>query len=367
MPQLSIKAREVLVFGRDWHDVSVRSAPTAEGLAGRVESREVTGDWVWQQAGKGKLSARLKQFSLPASTDAGGRASIAPGVSDALDSLPGLDIAVEQFALGARKLGRLEMEATNEARVWRINRLLIANPEGELVGKGRWRFAGSDRTQLDFKLDARDVGKLLERFGYPDAVRRGTAKLEGRLGWYGMPTTIDYPTLTGEMRLTAEKGQFAKLEPGIGKLLSLLSLQMLPRRITLDFRDIFSEGFAFDTIDGKFVVNNGQMRTDDLKVEGPSAKVLMRGDIDLQHETQNLRVAIQPEVSGTVALGAAAVNPVIGLAALLAQKILQDPLNKAFAFEYAITGSWADPKVDKVVQPVSQANVQEIPNESGKR
>lgn len=359
MPQVSLRARELRAFGRDWSDVSLRWAPIADGVQGHVESRQVSGDWTWQQAGKGRLRARLTQLAVPAHSQVDPRSEVA----EVLDALPGLDIVADEFSLGAHSLGRLEMEATNEARLWRINRLLITNPDGELTGRGRWRFTGGDRTGLDFKLDAKDVGKLLGRFGYADAVRRGTATLEGRIGWFGVPTSIDYASFSGEMRLAAEKGQFAKLEPGIGKLLSLLSLQTLPRRITLDFRDVFSEGFAFDNITGRFEINNGRMQTDDLKIVGPSAKVLMRGDIDLRNETQNLRVAIQPEVGGTVALGAAVINPVAGLAALLAQKILQDPLNKAFAFEYAITGAWADPKVEKLAQPVPPAAVEEIPNE----
>ena len=48
--------------------------------------------------------------------------------------------------------------------------------------------------------------------------------------------------------MQAEDGQFLEIEPGIGKLVSLMSLQMLPRRISLDFRDVFSKGFQFDRI-----------------------------------------------------------------------------------------------------------------------
>jgi uncharacterized protein YhdP len=73
-------------------------------------------------------------------------------------------------------------------------------------------------------------------------------------------------------------GQFVKLEPGVGRLLGILSLQSLPRRITLDFRDVFSEGFAFDAIGGQFAVARGVMATSDLQIQGPSAKVLMSGN-----------------------------------------------------------------------------------------
>ena len=69
--------------------------------------------------------------------------------------------------------------------------------------------------------------------------------------------------LSGTLAVGVGPGQFTKIEPGIGKLLGVLSLQALPRRITLDFRDVFSEGFAFDSIDGNVKIwINGNLCTD---------------------------------------------------------------------------------------------------------
>ena len=99
----------------------------------------------------------------------------------------------------------------------------------------------------------------------------------------------------------------------------------------------------------------GIMDTRDLQIQGPSAKVLMSGAVDLAAETQNLKVRVQPAVGNTVALGAMIANPVAGAVVWAAQKILQDPLDQAFAFEYAVTGSWADPKVEKIGQPPAKA------------
>ena len=42
------------------------------------------------------------------------------------------------------------------------------------------------------------------------------------------------------------------------------------------------------------------------------------------------------------------VNPAMGAAAWVMNKLFGNPLDKAFAFDYAITGSWADPKVAKL-------------------
>ena len=170
------------------------------------------------------------------------------------------------------------------------------------------------------------------------------------MGWTGAPTEFDFASLNGEMKLDVGKGQFLKLDPSAGKLLGLLSLQSLPRRITLDFRDIFSDGFAFDGIGSKLNVRNGIMQTDRLQIDGVAARVVMRGEIDLKRETQRLGVNVQPELGGTAALGVALINPLAGVATLLAHKVLQNPLNQMFGFDYLVTGTWDDPKVEKLTR-----------------
>jgi uncharacterized protein YhdP len=207
---------------------------------------------------------------------------------------------------------------------------------------------GQHQTSLDFELTAIDAGKLLARLGYADALRRGSARLAGELQWNGPLTGIDYPSLSGQMTVEAEKGQFNKLEPGVGKLLGLISLQSLPRRLTLDFKDIFSEGLAFDSIEGKLGIKKGIMRTvEPLHIKGPAAQIEIQGESDLKNETQNLKVVVRPELGTMAAAGVALVNPVVGAATLLANAVLQNPLSRIFSYRYQVTGTWSDPQVDK--------------------
>ncbi len=247
------------------------------------------------------------------------------------------------------------MQATPQQRDWRIERLRLITGEGVLNVDGIWQsWLTQPRTEVNVRLEVNDVGKFLTRFGYPEGVRRGTAKLEGTLAWAGSPQRIDYPTLSGNFVLDAGKGQFVKLEPGIGKLLGILSLQSLPRRITLDFRDIFSEGFAFDEIVAAIKVSKGIATTDNLRIAGPAARVNMSGQVDLARETQVLRVKVNPQISDTVSVAGALIGgPIAGLAAFIAQKLLKDPFDQIAAYEYDVTGTWADPVVVKVERPVT--------------
>ncbi|WP_291983456.1 YhdP family protein [Candidatus Accumulibacter sp. ACC005] len=343
---VELKAGQVVVSGWRYSDVTLALSGEHPRWVASLLSREATGALQWDGAGTGKLSARLKKWQLPGKDER----SIEPVQSgDALQKLPALDIVVDEFEVGVRRFGRLDVQAHNDGGIWRLDRVELLNPVAKFSASGQWQVANGNRTQLDFALDSSDVGKLLDRLGYPGSVRAGSTRMKGKLGWNGPPEGLDYATLNGDLQLEARKGEFLKLDPGAaGKLLGLISLQGLPRRFTLDFGDVFSEGFAFDTISGRMTVKDGVMSTDQLQIDGPAARVLMRGETDLKKETQRLNVSVQPELSSSAALGVAVINPLAGMAALLANKFLQNPLNKMFSFEYLVTGKWDDPKVERI-------------------
>lgn len=337
-----LKADEAVILGRSYGEVSLGIWGAAPQWRGGVQSRDAIGTFQWDGTGAGKLAAHFKKWRQP------DKESKNTAAEEALKELPALDVVIDDFSVGASRFGRLEVQAHNEGGVWRLAKVEIANPNGSLTGSGQWQFAGGKRTQLDFTLESNDAGKLLERLGHGGAVRGGVATLKGKIGWNGQPTMLDYGTLSGEMRLEASNGRFVKLDPGAGRLLGLISLQGLPRRFLLDFGDVFSEGFSFDNINGRMTVKSGLMRTDRLQIDGPSARVVMRGETDLKLETQRLNVTVQPELGGSAALGVAVIHPLAGVATLLAHKILQNPLNKVFSFDYLVTGKWDDPKVERL-------------------
>ncbi|MCL2830523.1 MAG: TIGR02099 family protein [Betaproteobacteria bacterium] len=341
--RLHLKTPELVMFGRRLHQAELALDTPARNIwEMRINSREAEGNLRWDGEQRGALYARMKKFTLePAEQDEDSDSA------SALRTLPALDIIADEFQIGRKKLGHLELRAENGAQTWRIRRLVISNPDGRLEGEGLWKMSAPQQVSLDFSLSADDAGKMLDRLDYPGTLKNGAARLQGALRWNGVPVSIDFPSLSGSMRLEAQKGQFAKLDPGAARLLGLISLQALPRRISLDFGDIFSSGFAFDSINGDFALSGGLIHTDELVIKGPAALVRMYGNADLARETQDLTVDIQPELSTTAALGVALVNPIAGAVTLLANKVFQDPLNQIFAFSYHVTGAWDDPKVEK--------------------
>ena len=347
---IDLKLGSMDAVGRRFNDFAVNATAQGGQWRGTLSGKGLEGTVNWQPQGRGRLVARMKTFVVPAPAPVATEAAAGAQQAQKESELPALDVTAEQFINKDKMLGRLELVALPEGRDWRIERLRVTNPEATLTLDGLWQMGTTPpRTQVSLRLETSDAGKLLVRLGYPEGVRRGTAKLEGALSWAGPPSDIDFPTLSGNLVLEAAKGQFVKLEPGIGKLLGILSLQSLPRRISLDFRDVFSEGFAFDEIVGAVKIGRGIAGIDKFRIQGPAARVLMSGEVDLAQETQKLRVRISPHVSDTFSIAGALVGgPIAGVAAFLAQKVLKDPLDEMASFEYGVTGTWSEPTVKRL-------------------
>ncbi|MCU0805064.1 MAG: TIGR02099 family protein [Burkholderiales bacterium] len=347
---MHVKVGRLTAGGKLFHDVDARVRFAGERMQISVASREATGDVEYDARRGGSVHARLKQFAYPDPAPS----AVLP--AETARELPGLDVIAESFTFHGHALGRLELEAVNEGADWRIRRLALIAPEGSAKLEGLARPAGAaalPRTDISFAIEVKDIGAYLNRIGLSGVIARGDASLTGNAAWQGPVYEIDYPTLNGNLVLRAENGQFLKVKPGIGKLLGVLSLQSLGRRLTLDFRDVFGEGFAFDTITATASISKGIAKTSDFAMTGPSAGVTITGTANLASETQDLRVRVVPSIgdSAAVAAGLALVNPVIGLGALVAQRVLKDPIGQMLAFEYQVTGSWDDPKVERLRLP----------------
>ena len=378
---MAIRATELVVQGHRLNRVVVGGTRDGTVWRANVDAAELNGYVEFRQPGRasasspagglsGRLYARLSRLNLAA----GAASQVEAALNEQPASIPALDIVVDDVELRGRKLGRVEIDAVNRSaatsgtgvREWRLNKLNVILPEARLSATGNWAalnaqadtstaaggarpLADRRRSAMRFTLDIADSGELLRRFGMPDVIRKGKGKLEGQIGWIGSPLSLDYPTLTGQLNVNIESGQFLKADPGLAKLLGVLSLQSLPRRLTLDFRDVFSDGFSFDFVRGDVHIDKGLANTNNLQMSGVNAAVLMEGSADVIHETQNIRVVVVPEINaGTASLIATAINPVIGLATFLAQVFLRTPLMQAATQEFHIDGTWTDPRVTKI-------------------
>jgi len=286
--RIGLQANTITADGRTLHQVVAGSVREGSTWRVNVDARELNGHVLYRQPGNeqlGHLYARLSRLNLPPSSVAEVEGLLeAPPVN-----LPSLDIVVEQLELRGKKLGRIEIEALNTeqqrtrlktAPEWQLNKFNIVLPEATLRSTGRWLTAADGgqqrKTEMNFKLEVTDAGALLTRLGTPDALRGGSGQLEGLVRWQGSPLALHYPSMSGQFSVKMGRGQFLKADAGAAKLLGVLSLQALPRRLLLDFRDVFYEGFAFDSVLGDVTITQGMANTRNLQIKGVNALVQLK-------------------------------------------------------------------------------------------
>lgn len=358
------KLGSLLAYGRPFKAMTLKGRRAAQDWRMAVESDEASGDFYWRPGAfsdRGYVRARLKRFVLvdeaPTASPAA-PASIpspaAPATEEKVADIPALDIVAERFTFKNVELGKLELRARPQGANWKIEQLDIGNGHAKLQMEGLWQRNGGNgdaqspgrsRTTMTLKLESNNLNALFEQFGFGDYVKGGRANLDGQISWPGHAYQFQTGALSGNFKIGATNGRFAKIEPGAGKLLGLMSLQSLPRRITLDFRDIFSDGLAFDKIEGDVRINNGVMSTDNFEIRGPAAEIRTAGEVTLPTERVSLKMKVSPLVGEGAALGAAVMlTPAVGAGVYAVSKLLQGVLS----YELSVTGTWDNPQVEEV-------------------
>ncbi|MFM0755391.1 YhdP family protein [Paraburkholderia strydomiana] len=349
---------------RHWDSVIVGASHADGKWQANIASNQVSGHVSWlpgaDKASPGTLQARFARVVIPSVAD---KDLLGQAISAPAQNMPSIDLVVNELIVRDRDIGRLEVLAHNfnedGVPVWQLDKLDVANPSATLTATANWRTSAelansaddttSRRTVFDFKLDIKDAGGLLQRFGQPRTLKAGSGTLSGKMVWRGGPTAIDYPTLNGNMAVDLRHGQILKVDPGVAKLLGVLSLQSLARFATLNFRDVIGEGLPFEHVTGTAQIHNGIGHTDNFEMVTAPARAEMKGSVDLAQETQDLHVQIVPTVSaGAAVVAAAVINPLLGLGALVADLAFSQSISHAFAREYAITGSWSKPHIERV-------------------
>ena len=355
-------------YGRDFSAMSLKGRHAQDDWRLTVESAEATGDLLWRPttfSERGSLRARLKKFVLrdqailPGATVNSAVADIIEPAAD--EALPALDVVADEFTFKGAVLGRLDLNAVPQGANWKIERLNITNEHANLAMDGLWQRYGDparppgagvarSRTLMNLKMEANNLDEVLTRFGFKDYVRGGKGSIEGTLSWPGHTYQFATASLSGKLGIYATNGAFEKVNPRAGKLLGLLNMQELQRRVLFDFRDVFSRGYSFDKIQGDVIITNGIMRTDKFIIAGSVADVSMTGEVSLPTEQTNMLITVVPKLDSSFAIGAgvATANPLVGVVVFALQKLIGHPLDKAFGYQLAVTGSWDDPKVDKV-------------------
>ncbi|WP_244814387.1 YhdP family protein [Caballeronia sp. Lep1P3] len=365
----AVRVTALDLLGRRWDNVAVDANENAGDHAwqANIASNQIAGKVAFTpgavKGSPGAVQARLDKVVIPEKPE---NAPAEKTIMRPPRNMPSIDVIVDSLVFRGHELGRLEVDAHNEVianePIWTLDKLQLANPDATLNANAMWRtLPGADdaivdaaaqpvprRTSVDFRLDVNNGGQFLDRFGLPHTVNGGSGTVAGHAGWNGSPAAIDMNTLDGKVAVDLHHGQILRA-PAAAKWLGIFSLRSLANLLTLHFQDVVGKGLPFEKITGNARIDDGIGRTDDLVMITSPARVQMQGTVDLPKKTQDLHVKVIPTVgAGAVAIGAAVINPLLGLGALAADLALSKSIQKAFALDYSITGSWTKPVVQRL-------------------
>jgi uncharacterized protein (TIGR02099 family) len=341
----NINIQELDIYGYKIINSNIKYLPSNNNSSIQILSNDVIGNILWSKVDN-IFKAGFEKLHLKTNNVLNENKFI-------FSNPPKINIKAKSLMVNEDAYGDLSITAFKEDKVWNIQNFKITNATHTLNGTGLWIDEGLDpNTSINFTWNINNIQKTFDQLSYPELIKDGKASVIGMLSWPNSPFDFDKSSLQGNFSLTATDGVVLEAKPGVARLFGLLTLQNLPRRLSLDFSDIFSKGFIFDRIDAGVIVNKGVLKSNRFTMEGPAAEVTIKGETNIIEETQNIHVVVEPRISDSLSLLSLAGGPLVGAAAFIAQKILEDPLNKILSDEYQIIGTWDEP--EEIVKPRSE-------------
>jgi uncharacterized protein (TIGR02099 family) len=301
-------------------------------------------------SGDPQVVAVMRRLYLSAGS--GGTGSGGGGTSD-LDprQLPGLQLHADEFGVGQRQIGRLDAEILADPLGLRLVSFESATESFTAQGSGGW-FVGDEgvTTRFAVSINSTNVGEMLDQIGVARFVEAETAEVTASVFWPGPPSGAWLDHIAGDLALRAQKGSLVDVEPGgAGRAAGLLSIGALPRRLALDFRDVFNRGLVFDDITADFVIVDGNAYTDNLKLSGPVAEVGIIGRTGLRDRDYRQQAVVTAEPGKILpTVGALLGGPQVAAALLIFTRIFKKPLGGIGRASYCVTGSWSEPTVERL-------------------
>jgi uncharacterized protein YhdP len=266
-----------------------------------------------------------------------------------LSDVPAVNFEVEQFAYDELELGKTIVKVVPHDEKVAIQEISVTCDLFVITGDGAWSEGGN--TFFNLKLFSPNLGGMMQRLGFASVIQGGETGVEGKVWWAGSPATLSLAGLNGELGLTIKDGTIIDVDPGAGRMLGILSLPALPRRLFLDFSDVFGEGLAFDIIQGDIRIEQGQAYTSNLRMESAPANILISGRTGLVMQDFDQEIYVAPNVSGTATVASAlAWGPQVAAVVILLQEVFKSDIEAATMTRYHLSGSWQDPVIRHVVE-----------------
>jgi uncharacterized protein YhdP len=259
---------------------------------------------------------------------------------------PELEVAIGDLRLGDMGLGQVEVAAGPTGTGWATRKLQLRGADFRGDGGLVWD-AQRRRTRLELSLRSDNAGAFFDALGYQTIFAEGELRSNFALRWPGGPQDFHLASLEGQARTRIRDGRLIQVEAGAGRLLGLFSLQALPRRLTLDFSDLFARGLSFDELETRAELADGVATIERMTIDAPAARIAITGSTDLVSRELDQRIIVIPGDGSHLFLPSALIwGPQTGALVWLAERVLQ--IDEVTRYVYRVTGSWEEPDVRRL-------------------
>ena len=342
---IDLHADQLSAYDRDFGAATFHLTPSAEGLdmgftGAKIEGSLQVPTTNLHQRG---VTAQFSRLYWPESPES--ETSALAGENPA--AVPPLHIHIGDFRLGTGSFGETQVDAYPIAQGMHFEQVSTHSANVQMRAHGDWTgLPGSDSSTFSIELTANNLGHMLDAFGYAGLVDGGAtvAHIEG--SWHGSPSMFALARLDGTLKVSVGEGRIPDTSPGAGRIFGLFNLAAIPRRLSLDFGDLFQSGFSFDSIGGEFKLKDGNALTKDLLVSGPAADIRISGRTGLKAKDVDQDMEVTPHVGGTLTVGGALIGGPVGAAAgMLLQGVFKNQINAVARARYKVTGNLDKPTI----------------------
>ena len=194
------------------------------------------------------------------------------------DNFPNFNVMIKKTSINDKNYGALKFSTKTGKKSLAINSLSLTDTDYHFTATSFWDWSKSpSATSLKGIITSQNLGGMLSQLGITSGMQggKGTSKLN--LSWQGGPAAWSLDNLKGEIVLNWTNGRLVDVKPGLGRILSLFSVQSITRRLRLDFSDVFKKGFTFDKIMADVLFNQGTINTKTGEVSSTAGKLNLTG------------------------------------------------------------------------------------------
>jgi uncharacterized protein YhdP len=341
-----LATKELLFLDRLFSEVKLGVKPVPAGFEGIFSGKDIDGQVVFtaKADSDNSLSADFDRLALADPLSGGLNVETDPR------QLPALHLFARSLRYAGLEMGETRVEAYPTQQGFHFEKVEAESEQVSLKASGDWNLLEDGyRSDFDIMITAESLGELMSSMDFNTSLEGGQTVLQFNAWWPGSPAAFALSRLNGKLEFSVINGQITNASAGSGRLLGLLSIQALPRRLSLDFRDVFDSGFDFDEATGTFEMENGMAHTDNVELSSSAASISLVGNTNLVTQQYDQVMTVRPGLGNTLPIiGALAGGPGGAAAGLALQGLLQKQIGEASQVQYTIRGSWSEPVIEPV-------------------